>query len=199
MSAIRAGRALVTGAVQITPRDGGTVIRLWGGYGPITPPSLGVEFGGIGDRGLAQRTSGAMGGVAQGLTLSLSGIEPAALALLDAAEVKGSSNVVYRVIFASDGKTLLDWHVFERGRGDALTTDETIGGAAAINYAIESAARGLGRSMARLRSDPDQRLINPADGYFRETAYAGQKMLYWGGKKPSNVGQAISPPAGDFG
>lgn len=198
MTAIDAGRALVTGGVQITPRDGGTVIRLWGGYGPITPPSLGVEFKGIGDRGLAQRTAGAMGGVAQGLTLTLSGIEPAALELLDPAEVKGASVVVYRFIFGSDGKTLLDASVFERGRGDALTTDYTIGGPASINYAVESAARSLGRSGARQRSDPDQRLINPTDGYFRFAAYAGQKELFWGGKRPSSAGPSISPPLGDF-
>jgi hypothetical protein len=107
--------------------------------------------------------------------------------------------VLYRLIFASDCKTLLDWHVFERGRGDALTTDETIGGEAAINFAVESAARGLGRSGARQRADSDQRLINANDGYFKNTAYAGEKMLYWGGKKPTNAGEAVvpSPPTGD--
>jgi hypothetical protein len=77
--------------------------------------------------------------------------------------------------------------VFDRGRGDALDTVETIGGPAVVNLAVESAARGLGRSGARMRSDPDQRLINPDDGYFKNTAYAGEKMLYWGGKKPSSL------------
>jgi hypothetical protein len=197
LTAITAGRAIVTGAAQITPRVGGTVIRVWGGHGPITLG--GNVFKGLGDKALAQRTSGAMGGVAQGLTLSLSGVEAAALALLDPAEVQGASIVVYRLTFASDGKTLLDWSVFERGRGDALNSDETIGGEAVINLAVESAARGLGRSGARQRSDYDQRLIDPDDGYFGRVTVAGEKELYWGGKIPAHAASAVgsSPPTSD--
>lgn len=189
-AAVVAGEAIVTGAVQITPRDGGTPIRVWGGYGVFSIG--GFDYQPLGDRGLAQQTSNAIGSVAQGMTLSLSGVEPAALALLDPAEVKGASVTIYRLIFASDGKTLLDAHIFDRGRGDALDTDETVGGTASINYAVESAARALGRSGARMRSDSDQRLINSNDGYFKNTAYAGEKMLYWGGKKPSRSGDVLS-------
>jgi hypothetical protein len=72
-----------------------------------------------------------------------------------------------------------------------VDTVETIGGAAAIRASVESAARALGRSGARQRSDPDQRLINATDGYFKFTAYAAEKSLYWGGKKPSRVGDAM--------
>lgn len=199
MAAIQAGEAIVTGAVDITPLGAGTVLRYWGGSGEITIG--GNVYQGLGDKALAQKTSNAIGGVANGLTLSLSGVEPAALSLLDPAEVKGASVVLYRLIFGPDGKTLLDAHVFDRGRGDALTSDETIGGEAAINFAVESAARGLGKSGARMRADPDQRLINATDGYFKNVTYAGQKMLYWGGKIPANAGIALtsSPPTGEFG
>jgi hypothetical protein len=107
--------------------------------------------------------------------------------LLDADEVKGASVVLYRLIFASDGKTMLDAHVFDRGRIDTVETEEVIGGPAAINASVESAARGLGRSGARMRADSDQRLISATDGYFKFTGYAPEKMLYWGGKKPSRV------------
>lgn len=199
-AAIEAGEAIVTGAVQISPRGGGTPIRIWGGYGPITPPTLGVQFKGVGDRAIAQQTSNAIGGVAQGMTLSLSGVEANALALLDASEVKAATVTVYRLIFASDGKTLLDAHVFDRGRMDTVDTDETIGDQAAIVANVESSARGLGRSGARMRADSDQRLISSTDGYFKNTAYAGQKMLYWGGKKPTTGSTAVSsPPTGSFG
>jgi hypothetical protein len=120
MDAIEAGEAIVTGAVQITPRVG-TVLRYWGGFGPIT---FGTHtYLGLGDRALAQKTSNAMGGVAQGITLSLSGVEPAALACSIPTRFKGASVVLNRLIFASDGKTLLDYAVFERGRGDALNSD----------------------------------------------------------------------------
>lgn len=169
---------------------GGAPLRLWGGHGPISfDTDNGAQtFVGLGARALAQQNAGAVGGVAQGLTLTLSAVEPAALALLDADEIKGAAVVLYRLIFASDGKTLLDAHVFDRGRVDTVSTDETVGSDAAINLAVESAARGLGRSGARQRADSDQRLINSDDGYFKSTAYAGQKELYWGGKKPARVG-----------
>jgi hypothetical protein len=186
MAAIEAGEALVTGAVEIVPRDPlGTPIRVWGGYGTVT---IGADdYLGLGNSAIAQQTNGAIGGVAQGLTLTLSGVEPDALALLDADEVKGASVVLYRLIFASDGKTMLDAHVFDRGRIDTVETEEVIGGPAAINASVESAARGLGRSGARMRADSDQRLISATDGYFKFTGYAPEKMLYWGGKKPSRV------------
>jgi hypothetical protein len=80
--------------------------------------------------------------------------------------------------------------VFDRGRLDAVGSDEVVGAAAAISGAVESAARGLGRSGSRMRADADQRLISASDGYFKHTAYAAQKMLYWGGKRPVRTGEA---------
>lgn len=175
---------------QVSGGDAPDPLRLWGGHGSITfdTDSGAQAFTGIGSRALAQQNAGAVGGVAQGLTLSLSGVEPAALPLLDGNEVKSASVVLYRLIFAPDGKELLDAHVFDRGRVDTVSTDETIGSDAAINLAVESSARGLGRQGARQRADSDQRLINAADGYFKNAAFAGQKELYWGGKKPARVG-----------
>lgn len=190
MTAIEAGEALVTGAVEITPRDPLLdPIRVWGGYGVLQID--GDDYLPLGDRGFAQQTSGVIGGVAQSMTLVLSGIESAALSVLDPDEVKAASVIIYRLIFASDGKTLLDAHLFDRGRGDAVDTVETVGGSAAIKFMVESAARGLGRSGARQRSDADQRLINADDGYFKFTAYAAEKSLYWGGKKPARAGDAL--------
>lgn len=198
MTAIEAGEALVTGAVQITPRDPLLdPIRLWGGYGVIQID--GEDYLPLGDKGFAQQNSGAIGGVAQGLTLGVSGIEAAALDLLDADEVKQGSVILYRLIFASDGTELLDAHLFDRGHVDKVDTVETVGGTATINVAIESAARGLGRDGARQRSDSDQRLINATDGYFKFTAYAAEKALYWGGKRPSRAGSALSVNPANFG
>lgn len=197
LTAIEAGEAIVSGAVDIVPMVGGTTIRVWGGYGVLTIG--GHDYQPLGDRAMAQKTDGAIGGTAQGYALSLSGVESAALALLDASEVKGASVTIYRLIFGVDGKTLLDARVFDRGRGDALSVEETVGGEATINLAVESAARALGRSLARLRADFDQRLIGASDGYYKFTAYAAEKALYWGGKKPSLAGSSVSPPSGNFG
>jgi hypothetical protein len=172
----------------------GDPIRLWGGYGDLDLPSdAGTStFKGIGDRSLGQQISAAIGGSAQNLTLSLSGIEPAALALLDPSEVKGASAVVRLLFFDSAGKTRLGAYVYTRGRVDELRTSEIVGGPASIQLAIEGAARGLGRKGARLRSDADQRLVSSTDGFYRVVSAAPKKTLYWGGKKPSTAGSSLS-------
>jgi hypothetical protein len=168
----------------------GDPIRLWGGYGAADLPSdAGTStFQGIGDRGLVQQTTAAIGGSAQNLTLTLSGIEPAALEVLDPSEVKGASCVVRRLIYDSAGKTLLGAYVYTRGRVDELKTSEVVGGSASIQLNIEGAARGLGRRGGRIRSDADQRLVSSSDGFYRVVSAAPNKTLYWGGKKPAKLG-----------
>jgi hypothetical protein len=168
----------------------GSPIRLWGGYGDADLPSdAGTStFKGIGDRGIIQSSSGAIGGTAQNTTLALSGIEAAALDVLEPDEVKEASVVVRRLIYDSAGKTLLGAYVYSRGRLDELKTSEVVGGSAAIQVSVEGAARGLGRRGGRLRSDADQRLVSSSDGFFRNVSFAAQKTLYWGGKKPATFG-----------
>jgi hypothetical protein len=171
----------------------GDPIRLWGGYGAMDLPSdEGTStFLGIGDRGLVNQSVASIGGSAQNLTLALSGIEPAALEVLDPDEVKGASVVVRRLIFDGAGKTLLGAYVYTRGRVDELKTSEVIGGPATIELSVEGAARGLGRRGGRLRSDADQRLVSSTDGFYRVVSAAPKKTLYWGGKKPSTAGSSL--------
>lgn len=171
----------------------GTTIRLWGGYGDADLPSdEGTStFHGIGDRSLGKQINASIGGTAQNLTLTLSGIEPAALEVLDPDEVKGAAAVVRILIYDSAGKTLLGAYVYTRGRVDELRTSEVVGGPASIQLAIEGAARGLGRKGARRRSDADQRLVSSTDGFYRVVSAAPKKTLYWGGKKPSTAGGAL--------
>lgn len=198
LEALDRGDAIVTGAVEIgaTPP-----VRVWGGNGRL--PFDGRTFEGIGDRGLVQVVGGALGGTSQAITLTLSGIEPEVLQLLDADEVSGAPAVLWRLIFSSDGNTLLDYNVWARGRLDQLPQEEEVGGTATIKAVLETAARGLSRRGGRMRSDADQRLIDPNDGFFKHVSYAGQKTLYWGGRKPANAGSALggsySTPFGGAG
>jgi hypothetical protein len=169
-------------------------IRLWSGYWVIEFDVGGgqlEEFQPIGDRGLAQVTGGALGGSEQNMTLTLSGIEPEALAVLDAGEVESAPVTVWRMIFKGDGKTFLDAHVCKRGRVDEVPVEDVIGGAATIAVLVEGAARGLGRRGGRMRSDSDQRLVQANDGFFRNVSFAGEKNLYWGGRKPAIAGAAL--------
>lgn len=186
MAEIEAGTAIVSGAVEVLSDP---PIRVWGGYGELTLD--GQTYEPIGDRGLAQVDTGTLGATAQNVTLTLSGIEPEVLALLDSDEVRRASVAVWRLIFAGDGRTFLDGRVFRRGRLDQLQVASTIGGAATISALVESAARGLGRRGGRLRSDADQRLVKANDGFFRNVSFAAEKQLYWGGKKPATAGAAL--------
>ena len=179
-AAIEDGTAIVGGAVEIACDP---PVRVWNGYGPLTLD--GHEFTGVGDRGLVRTTNAKIGGAAQAIGLSLSGVDPDVLPLLEADELKGAPTSLRRLIFDGSGRQLLDSHVFSRGRVDTISTDETIGGEAAITAAIEGAARGLGRRGGRMRSDADQRLVDPTDGGMRHVSYAGSKQLYWGGQRPA--------------
>jgi hypothetical protein len=194
LAALEAGTAIVTGALEIACDP---PVRIWGGWHDITFD--GRTFDGVGDRALVQVAGGALGDAAQNIELSLSGIEPETLALLDAAEVSGAPAILWRLIFSSDGNTLLDFNVWARGRLDTLEREEEIGGTATIRARLETAARGLGRRGARMRSDADQRLIDPTDGFFKNVSYAGEKTLYWGGRRPARAGSALGGSSGGFG
>lgn len=177
LAAMTAGAAIVSGAVAIFCSP---VVRVFGGYGALEIE--GEQYAGLGDRAMAQVTGGAVGGSEQNITLTLSGIDPEAMALFEADELKGASAVVYRMIFDGSGTEMLDVRPYKRGRIDDVPIDEVIGGPSTITAEVESAARGLGRNGGRMRSDADQRLIDPLDGFFKHTSYAGEKSIYFGGK-----------------
>lgn len=191
LAALQNGTAIVSGAVEIACDP---IVRVWGGWHEITFD--GRTFDPIGDRGLVQVTGGALGDAAQNITLTLSGIDPETLALLDADDLSGAPAALWRLIFDQSGNTLLDFHVWARGRLDTIERDEEIGGVAAITAQLETAAKGLGRRGARMRSDADQRLIDPADGFFKNVTFAGEKTLYWGGRRPARAGSVLRGSGG---
>jgi hypothetical protein len=187
-AAIVAGEALSVGAVYIgsTPP-----IAVWSGFGDLELDDLpDVIFKGIGDHGLVAASAGQIGPTAQGVTLSLSGVEPDALALFDAVALRGAAVVLWRLVFNATGSTLLDAKVFTRGQIDQLQIEQTPGGTSTITATIEGAARASGRRGGRMRSDADQRAIDAADAGLSVVSYAGQKMLYWGGKRPATAAEA---------
>lgn len=186
LAEIVAGTAIVAGAAEVLCDP---PVRAWAGYEPRT--IAGQSYTPVGDHGLAQVSGSALGGAEQNITLSLSGIDPALLPLLDASELRDAPTTLHRLIFKGDGRTMLDAQVFTRGRIDQVPVSNTIGGTATIAATVETAARGLGRQGGRMRTDADQRLIDPTDGYDKNVSYAGQKTLYWGGQRPSTASSAL--------
>ena len=188
LQAMADGTAITVGALRI---DTPVPIRVWDGFGPINLPGEAAPFEPLGGKSLITVNGGAIGSAAQAITLSLSGIEPDALTVDDSDTVEGSAVTLWRLIFAGDGKTLLDAGVWARGRIDTVEREDEVGGTAVISAKLETAARGLGRSGARLRSDADQRLVKVNDGFFRGVSFAGEKTLYWGGPRPASAGAAL--------
>lgn len=187
-AALANGTAIVVGAVKI---EGEETIRVWGGHGPLILAGEAEPFLPLGDRGLVQTAGGALGGAAQAISLVVSGIDPDALEVDDTDTVKGAPTTLWRLIFAGDGTTLLDISIWSRGRLDEVIREDQVGGTSTISANLETAARGLGRSGARMRSDADQRLVKANDGFFRNVSFAGEKTLYWGGRKPENARDAL--------
>lgn len=190
LAAMIAGTAIVSGAVSIACSD---PVAAWGGHGTLDLSAYGGEsaYLGIGDRGLAQTTNAALGGTAQGLTLTLSGIDPDLVGLITDAQLRGARAVFWRLIFDGSGTRMLDAHVFTRGRVDTAPIEDEVGRVSALMLSIEGPARGLGRRGGRMRTDADQRLVEPTDGGMRHVSYAAQKQLYWGGQRPAQAGAAL--------
>ncbi len=186
IAAVADGSAIVAGALAIYCDP---PVYLWSGYGSTVID--GDTYLGIGDRAIGQVTGGAIGGAEQNVTIQLSGVEPDALALLDAAELNSAPAKLYRMLYDGSGTRRLDCRVFKRGRVDAVTVEEIIGSTATVTVSIESAARGLGRSGHRQRSDADQRLIDANDGFFKHVSYAATKVIYFGGK-PSSAAATVA-------
>jgi hypothetical protein len=188
ITAMENGDAISVGAMRV-----GTTspVCIWSGYGPISLPSGSggalETYDGIGDRGLIQITGATLGTSEQNITLTLSGVEPDVLMLWDAAGLQGSICQIWLLTFDGAGQTLLDAHIFAAGRLDTMPITDVVGGTSTITASVETAARGLGRSGQRMRTDADQRLINSADNGFQAVSFAGNKTLYWGGQFPTSA------------
>ena len=182
IAALESGEAIVTGALAVYCDDPAFV---WGGPWPIVLD--GDTYTPLDDNALGSAIGGQIGGTEQNTTLTLSGVDPDALALLDEAGLNQAPAKLYRLVFAGDGRTLLDSRVVKRGRVDDVLVQDVQGGTATVQISIEGAARGLGRAGKRMRTDADQRLLDSNDGFFKHVAYAGTKTIYFG-CKPSSAG-----------
>jgi hypothetical protein len=187
LAAYAEGSAMSIGAVEIHCDP---PFYAWGGDGIL--PLDGKDFIGLGANAFVQVGSGALGGAAQSVTLTLSGVDPDVIALIDTAAVRGSPAVIWEVTFDGSGQNVLDAHVFTRGRADRLPLSDQPGGTSTIKVLIETSANGLGRRGSRMRSDADQRMVKAIDGGMKHTAFAGEKTTYWGGKKSSAAGSTSS-------
>lgn len=164
--------------------------RFFSGVGEIEIDS--ERFKGIAARALIVPVNSQIGGAADGLTVTLSGLDPDVAQSIEAEDYHQKPATFWRPIFDADGHTMLGNQVFLRGRVDFITITETVGGEATIDIAVEGPRRDMNRSGSRIRSNSDQRVLGGAsDGSMKHVSTAGKKTLSWG-QRPVNAAAALN-------
>lgn len=89
--------------------------------------------------------------------------------------------VVYsQAFFDPDGGALLSVERLWSGALDTVAHVESADGEASIQITCESRMRDVRLSTGRLRTDVDQRRVDPSDGGLRHVAKAGTVRIDWG-------------------
>lgn len=173
-----AGRApIIAGAAKLAF---GQTYRLWSGYGDLTID--GEVYTGIGARALVTPIGSEAGGGADGLSVTLSGLDPDVAQSIEDESYHQKPVTIWRLVFSPD-HVLLGAGVYMRGRCDVVTISETAGGDAAIELSIEGPRKDMQRRGARIRGDSDQRVLGGSgDAAFKHISVAGRKTLRWGQK-----------------
>ncbi|MEK9751751.1 MAG: hypothetical protein VW338_00870 [Rhodospirillaceae bacterium] len=101
--------------------------------------------------------------------------------------------VVIMTAYFSTAGVLISVETEYRGYVDKITHEHVVGGEAVLRVHLESKARDHTRRGYRMRSDADQRLIDPNDGGLRHTIQAATVPILWGrtegeGQKTSGNG-----------
>lgn len=186
ITAIGGGAIIMSGSVKFVF---GQSWRFWGGEGQLT--HAGEPYLGLGAAALIVPIGSERGGSAEGVELSLSGLDPDVAASIEAEDYHQKPAIIRRLLFAEDRATLLDAPVFMRGRVDTIEIVETTGGASTVRIKVTGPRGDMSRRGARIRSNADQRVLGgPTDGGMRKISVAGRRVLHWG-RRPEVAGQAL--------
>lgn len=118
------------------------------------------------------------------IKITLSGLLPAVTGILDGVDWHQRPVTVYLAFLNEAGEVL---HVLPRFSGfmDAISIQDSTDGLSSIELMVESNNRELSRSSGRVRSDGDQRAVDPSDGFFKfATAASVDSQITWGRKGP---------------
>lgn len=186
IAAIGGGSIIMSGSAKFVF---GQTWRFWGGEGELT--HAGEPYLGLGAAALIVLVGSERGGGAEGVELSLSGLDPDVAASIEAEDYHQKPATIRRMLFAEDRVTLLDAPVFMRGRVDTIEIVETTGGASVVRIKVTGPRGDMSRRGARIRSNADQRALGGAtDGGMRKISVAGRRVLHWG-RRPEVAGQAL--------
>lgn len=144
----------------------------------------GITFEGAGNLFHLSAIGGVSDGTAVGLAIRLNGdaragLPASTLATIEGVQYRGAPALVYRGYLHPDTYALLSVEAVFRGRIDTIEHRVTEGGEVYMEAAVESMAIDLGRSGYRMRSDVDQRLIDPSDGSLRHVQGVATQQIKW--------------------
>lgn len=146
----------------------------------------GVTYAALSGAMVPSPIPGALGLGSDALEITISGLDPAVTTIIATANWHQRPAVVSEVYLDDAGEVQ---HVRPVFAGFADTLDEVSAdrGAMTAVLRIESNSRELTRSVGRVRSDADQRSVDPTDGFFRYVnAVTANPQIYWGRKGPQN-------------
>lgn len=194
MAALASGYIAVRDFLWIEPRDrdtGQTVpFGFWSDVGtrafdvidPVTDAVLRRTYSGAGDLVRTGPVALAVGLAVQTVSITLSQLAPGALEVLRRYDLKRAPVELHRGWL--DPRSRLQvapaLPFFEGVIDTAPLTTPAEGEEGQIALTAVSHAQELTRTNSATRSDADQRLREPTDGFFRHAAEIGNWRLFWG-------------------
>ena len=154
------------------------VFAIWDDIGDIVVS--GVTYAGKANRFTVQPAPASYDAAARPAIVTLSGLDEAAVALIDASPWHQRPIVIERAIIATESPAVLHLATEFSGRLDKMLQREKVGESYQLQFHCESAAIENTRSGGRTRSDADQRTRDPDDGFFSFAASAVTTTIDWG-------------------
>ena len=121
----------------------------------------------------------------QGVDVTFSGLDQRVITGMEKAEYHQRPIFIRLVFLHPETSQLVAVHNWFDGIIDTATRTDQAGGTSVLTFHCESMSRELDRSGRRVRSDADQREIDPTDKFFQHTGAAIETPFYWGRSGPS--------------
>jgi hypothetical protein len=178
LDALDAGRYRVRCLLKITLDSPEPPFCIWDDVGTIV--AGGDTYHGAAGRFTVDAATSVKDQSVRNLDLTLSGLDTAAIQMVNASNWHQRPIFVQRAILAIDAPTVLHLMPEFSGFVDTAIQREGSDGRSTLVFRCESASRGFDRGNARKRSDADQRLRDSNDGFYAFAAAAINKPIDWG-------------------
>jgi hypothetical protein len=170
-----------------------TPLNLWSGYGTITYNSTG--YLGIGTLGTISPVEETTDLAARGITMQLSGVPTAQIAIALTENYQGRECSVLFAAMASDGTLVSTPVTVFSGRMDVMSINDD-GQNATIGMTAENKLVDFRRPRELRYTDEEQKALFPSDKGLEFVNAIQEKQIYWGNPKFSS--SVMSNGGGDY-